>query len=116
MLDKLLGSRVRAKLLGWLFTHTDERYFVRQLTELLDEDSTNVSRELARLREMGILTCEEDGRQKYYRANPECALFDELCGLATKTIGLADVLREARGRLANKMETALWYGRKGNHT
>jgi len=36
-------------VLGWLFSHPDERYFVRQLTGLLKEDSTNISRELARL-------------------------------------------------------------------
>ena len=32
MLEKLLGSRLRAKVLGWFFTHPGERYFVRQLT------------------------------------------------------------------------------------
>ena len=45
MLERLLGSRLRARVIGWLFTHTDERYYVRQLTELLGEDSTNLSRE-----------------------------------------------------------------------
>jgi len=49
MLTNLLRSRLRAKVLGWLFSHPDERYFVRQLTGLLKEDSTNISRELARL-------------------------------------------------------------------
>lgn len=39
-------------MLGWLFSHPDERYFVRQLTALLKEDSTNISRELARLEKM----------------------------------------------------------------
>lgn len=116
MLDKLLGSRVRAKLLGWLFIHHDERYFVRQLTELLKEDSTNVSRELSRLGKMGILTCEEEGKQKYYKANPECTLFDELCGLAIKTIGVADVLHEALEPLADKIETAFVYGSYATNT
>jgi len=88
MLAQLLGSRLRAKLLGWLFSHPDERYFVRQLTALLGEDSTNVSRELARLEKMGILVSTLEGRQKYYRANRQCAVFPELCGLAIKTAGI----------------------------
>jgi len=55
MLANLLGSRLRAKVLGWLFSHPDE---------------------------------------KYYQANRDCAVFPELCGLALKTAGMADVLRE----------------------
>jgi len=37
MLEELLGSKLRAKILGWLFSHSEERYFGRQLEELLDE-------------------------------------------------------------------------------
>ena len=81
MLANLLGSRVRARLVGWLFSHPDERYFVRQLTGLLKEDSTNVSRELARLEKMGILVSTQVGRQKHYQANRKCAIF-EATGLA----------------------------------
>lgn len=87
MLDKLIGSGLRVKLLGWLFTHHDERYFVRQLTGLLREDSTNISRELARLEKLGILTCEKEGRQKYYQANPRCPIFNELQGARRENRG-----------------------------
>jgi hypothetical protein len=49
VLETIFGSKLRVKALSWLFTHPDERFFVRQLTKLLKEDSTNLSRELARL-------------------------------------------------------------------
>ena len=110
MLSKLMGSGLRAKLLGWLFTHHDQRYFVRQLTTLLKEDSTNISRELARLEKMGILVCEKEGRQKYYQANAECAIFKELRGLALKTTGVADVLRGALAPLVKRIRVAFIYG------
>ena len=95
MLETLLGSRLRAKALAWLFTHPDERYFVRQLTALLGEDSTNLSRELARLERIGILVSATEGRQKYYQANRRSPVFDELHGLMLKTAGAADTLRKA---------------------
>lgn len=95
MLQQLFGSRLRARVIGWLFTHTDERFYVRQLTDLLGEDSTNLSRELARLESMGIVTSERDGREKYYRANADSPVFEELRSLAVKTTGMLDVLREA---------------------
>jgi len=110
MLDKLVGSRLRAKLIGWLFARPDERFFVRQLTGLLSEDSTNISRELARLAEMGILVCQEEGRQKYYQANDQCAVFDELRGLALKTAGMADIVREALSPLGKQVASAFLYG------
>lgn len=110
MLDKLFGSRLRATIIARLFSRTGERVFVRQLSALLNEDSTNVSRELARLERMGLLVSTIEGRQKYYRANPACPVFAELKGLAIKTAGLADVLRDALAPFARSILVAFIYG------
>ncbi len=85
MLEALLGSKLRAKVLGWLFSHPDERYFVRQLAALVKEDSTNVSRALARLEKAGILISTTEGKQKYYQANQQSPLFNELKNLIART-------------------------------
>ncbi len=110
MLAKLLGSKLRSKIIGWMFSHPDEIYFGRQLEEILKEDSTNISRELIRLAKMGILTCETKGRQKHYQANKSCPVFAELQGLALKTAGMADVLSEALRSLSKKIKVAFVYG------
>jgi predicted nucleotidyltransferase len=110
MLDKLFGSRLRAKAIGWLVTHPDERYFVRQLTTILGEDSTNLSRELAKLERMGILISREEGRQKYYQVNQESPVFNELRGLAVKTFAVADILRAALGPVSDRIRAAFIYG------
>ncbi len=81
VLENILGSKLRAKALSWLFTHRNENYYVRQLTALLDVDSTNLSRELARLANAGILVMNRKGRQKYYQANPVSPLFAPLTAL-----------------------------------
>jgi len=110
MLENLLGSKLRVKLLNWLFLHPDERFFVRQLTVLLHEDSTNVSRELAKLEKMGIVTSRTEGRQKYYQADRRCPFFSELQGLIIKTSGVVEVLREALHPLAGRIDVAFIYG------
>jgi predicted nucleotidyltransferase len=110
VLDTLLGSKLRAKVLGWLFTHSDERYFVRQLTALVEEDSTNVSRELARLERNGILISTVEGKQKYYQANRQSPLFNELHGIIVKTVGVADVLRSALAPSIGKIKVAFIFG------
>jgi len=110
MLETLLGSKLRVKVLGWLFSHPDERYFVRQLTSLVKEDSTNVSRELIRLEKTGILVSTKEGKQKYYQANRKSPIYDELHGLIIKTTGVADVLRSALAPSAGRIKVAFVFG------
>ena len=110
MLKDLFGSKVRARALAWLVTHPDERYFVRQLTGILGEDSTNLSRELAKLSSLGLLTCRQEGRQKYYQVNRDSPVYEEIRGLVVKTSGVADVLREALGPLARRIRVAFLIG------
>ena len=110
MLETLLGSKLRVKVLGWLFSHPDERYFVRQLTALVKEDSTNVSRELARLEKTGILVSTTEGKQKYYQANRDSPVFNDLHGLIVKTTGAADVLRAALAPAQEQMRVAFIFG------
>ncbi len=110
MLETLFGSKLRAKVLGWLFSHPDERYFVRQLTSLVKEDSTNVSRELIRLEKTGILISTTEGKQKYYQANRQSPLFNELHGLIVKTVGVADVLRSVLAPAMDRIKVAFMFG------
>ena len=81
MLETLFGSKLRVKVLGQLFAHPAERYFVRQLAAVVGEDSTNVSRELGRLEQAGLLVSITEGRQKYYRADRKSPLFRDIRAL-----------------------------------
>jgi uncharacterized protein len=115
-LPDLLGSRLRAKVLGWLFTHTDESFFVRQLTALLDVDSANLSRELARLEKMGLLVSTTSGKQKYYQANQKSPVFNELHSLMVKTAGVADILRSALNPAGQQINLAFIFGSVAGRT
>jgi predicted nucleotidyltransferase len=110
LLERLLGSRLRAKLLGWLLSHPTERYFVRQLAGLLGEDSTNLSRELARLETLGVVTGAREGQQKYFQANQSSPIYPELRGLVLKTAGASEVLRGALQSLAHRISVAFLFG------
>jgi predicted nucleotidyltransferase len=110
MFDTLFGSKLRAKIIGWLFTHPDERYFVRQLTAILGEDSTNVSRELIRLTRAGILISQTEGRQKYYQADPANPVYHELRAIAAKTIGIGDQIRSSLQPFEKHIRAAFIFG------
>jgi predicted nucleotidyltransferase len=110
ILEQLLGSRLRAKLLGWLFSHPGERYFVRQLASLLQEDSTNLSRELSRLETLEVVSGSREGLQKYFLANPNSPIYPELRGLVLKTSGVGDILKQALRPLFDRITVAFLFG------
>ena len=97
-------------MLGWLLSHPGERYFVRQLAGILGEDPTNLSRELARLASLGILTASTEGQQKYYRANETSPIHPELRSLVAKTAGIGAILGRALEPLADRIRSAFVFG------
>jgi len=108
-LEKIFGSRIRAKILGWLFTHPGESFFVRQMALLLEEDPTNLSREMARLEDLGILKSNRIGNLKHFQTNPECPFFVEMKGLVLKTAGVAGRIRAGLDKIGG-IEAAFIYG------
>lgn len=98
-MEKIFGSRVRVKALGWFYTHPDESFFVRQLASILNEDSTNLSRELSNLEKASILSSARKGNLKLFKANHACPFFTELKGLVQKTIGVFGEIKSALGAL-----------------
>lgn len=107
--EKIFGSRIRAKILGWFFTHPDESFFVRQIASILKEDPTNVSREMAKLEDLGILKSKRNGNLKPFQANQACPFFKELKGLVLKTTGVAGQIKASMGKFAS-IDYAFIYG------
>lgn len=108
-LEKIFGSRIRAKVLAWFYMHPDESFFVRQLANILKEDSTNLSRELSGLERAGILISERQGNLKYFQANKNCSFFNELKGLVHKTVGVIGELKSSLERFPD-IQFAFIYG------
>jgi predicted nucleotidyltransferase len=109
-ISRLFGSKLRAKILGWFFLHTEERFYVRQLAGLLEEDLANLSKELKRLEQLNVLGSVMQGNQKYYFVNEKNPVFKELRGLVIKTIGLIDILQQEFKAISRKIKLTFIYG------
>lgn len=90
----LLNTKLRRKLLAYSFTHSDENYYVRELSSLIDEDPGNLSRELKKLEEEGLYNSVTKGRVKFYSLNKKYPLFKELKRIIFKTEGVEGSLKE----------------------
>jgi predicted nucleotidyltransferase len=69
-----------------------------------------VQRELGRLARGGILTRTIEGRQTYFQANRHGQIFDELRGLARKTFGVSQVLKDALVPLRRRIQLTFVFG------
>jgi predicted nucleotidyltransferase len=104
-----LRSQLRRKLLTFYYVNRKARVYVRQLAEALQADSTNLSRELARLEREGLLTAEREGRQLYYSLRRDSPLLKPLFALLQGSIGVVPALRRALGPVAG-IQSAWLYG------
>jgi len=104
-----LFGKVRSAVLALLFSHADESFYLREIARRAGSGVGAVQRELARLLKAGLVTRSQRGREVYYQANRDSPVFSELHGFVLKTVGVADVLREALLPL-ERIRVAFVYG------
>jgi hypothetical protein len=80
-----------------LFGQPSRTFYANEIIALAQSGSGAVQRELARLARGELVVVQLLGRQKHYQANPDSPIYAELCGIASKTTGLAEPLRAALG-------------------
>jgi len=105
-----LFSGTQQRVLGLLFGQPDRSFYATELIGLAGMGSGAVQRELARLAHSGLVTVRPVGNQKHYQANPDSPIYAELCGIARKTVGLAEPLRAALAPLASQIHAAFVFG------
>jgi predicted nucleotidyltransferase len=105
-----LFSTIQQRVLAYLFGQPSRSFFATELIGLAGGGSGAVQRELARLAGSGLVTVRRVGTQKHYQANPAAPIFAELCGIAQKTVGLAEPLRESLAPLAKRITAAFVFG------
>jgi predicted nucleotidyltransferase len=57
-----------------------------------------------------LVTVRAVGNQKHYQANRQSPIYEELTGIARKTMGLAELLRTALAPLASRIRAAFVFG------
>ena len=105
-----LFSGTQQRVLGLLFGQPERSFYATELINLAGVGSGAVQRELASLSQSGLVTVKPVGNQKHYQANPASPIYNELCGMVRKTVGLAEPLRAALAPLAPQIKAAFVYG------
>lgn len=101
MLQDLMVSKVRAKLLQTFFSQPKEMFYIRQLVRLTNEEINAVRQELNRMERLGMVKKENRGNRIYYWFNKEYSLYQEILSMVCKTIGLGGEIIKKKNKLGN---------------
>lgn len=104
MLDTLVTSKTRLKLILKFFLNPCSSAYLRGLAEEFDESSNAVRLELNRFEEAGLLESEANGNKKLYHANVKHPLYKDINNIIRKTIGIDQIVDEVVAKLGDVEE------------
>jgi hypothetical protein len=92
LLDGIITSKTRIKLLLKFFINPETNSYLRQLANEFNESTNSVRLELNSLTKAKILKKQKDGNTIAYRANSRHPLFSEIRSIILKTVGLDSII------------------------
>ena len=99
MIEQLIGSKTRVKLLGLFLSSPNRPFFVREITRKIDEQINSVRRELANLLNAGIITAETTNKKVFYEVNQDYEFYAPL-----RTIFSGEKAKLLPGQISSTIE------------
>ena len=109
MLDTIITSKTRIKLLMKFFLNPGNSSYLRRLATEFGESTNGVRIELNRLKDAGLLHVKNSGRLVEYRANTDHPLFNEITSLVKKFTGIDQIIDKLVSKLG-KVDSAYLIG------
>jgi predicted transcriptional regulator len=78
-ISSLFGSKTRYKILKLYAENGDAKFFVREITRLIDEQINSVRRELENLEKIGLLVSKDKNNKRYFFINSKSNIYSGLC-------------------------------------
>jgi predicted nucleotidyltransferase len=107
MIDTLISSKTRIKLLLKFFLNSKNRAYLRNLEEEFGESTNAIRLELNRFEEAGMLLSKTEGNKKIFKANILHPLFGDIRNIVMKYVGIDQILEYVIKRLGQLEEVYL---------
>ena len=101
MLNQLITSETRIKLLMKFFLNPRTRGYLRQLAKEFNESTNSIRVELNKLSQAKILISSFEGRNKIFKANIRHPLYEDIRNIVLKSTGIDKVLSNIIQKLGN---------------
>lgn len=96
MIEQLLGSKTRVKLLQLFMSNPNRSFYVREITRKIDEQINSVRRELSNLLNIGIIISDTTNNRLYYEVNQNYEFYEPLRTIFGGGAGSSEVQKVAK--------------------
>lgn len=109
MITSLITSKTRVKLLLRLFLNAQSKSYLRQMEKEFGDNTNAIRVELNRFEEVGLINGEYIGSRKYFRANMEHPLYNEINNILKKFVGIDQIIERITSQIG-ELEAAYLTG------
>lgn len=95
MIEQLLGSKTRVKLLQLFMSNPNRSFYVREITRKIDEQINSVRRELSNLLSIGIIVSDTTNNRLYYEVNQQYEFYKPLKEIFGNDKAISQVSRKS---------------------
>lgn len=107
MLDTLITSKTRIKLLLKFFLNSKNSAYLRNLETEFGESTNAIRQELNKFEEAGLLTSSVSGNKKLFMANTRHPLFVDIRNILMKYTGLDQIVEAVINKLGDVQQVFL---------
>jgi len=101
MINSLITSQTKIKLLLRFFLNPTSKGYLRQLAKDFNESTNSIRVELNKLSDAKMLLSEKNGRNVVYKANERHPLFQDIRNIVLKSTGIDKVVSNILNKLGD---------------
>lgn len=104
MIETLISSKTRVKLLLKFFLNSNTTSYLRSLETEFGESTNGIRVELNRFEKAGMLSSSMQGNKKYFKANTNHPLYKEVHNILMKYVGFDTIIEKVVNRMGDVSE------------
>ena len=101
MLESLITSKTRVKLLLKFFLNSQTKSYLRSLETEFGESTNSIRIELNRLENAGLLSFAAEGNKKMFFANTQHPLFKDINNILRKFVGIDQIIDQVTTQIGD---------------
>jgi hypothetical protein len=101
MLDAIISSKTRIKLLIKFFLFDGNQGYLRHMEKEFNESTNSIRVELNKFMKAGLLTSEYRNKKRFYMANPKHPLYEDLKHIVRKTVGIDQIIDKVTSQVGD---------------
>ena len=101
MLESIITSKTRVKLMLKFFLNSQTKSYLRSLEKDFGESTNAIRVELNRFEDAGLLQSEFVGNRKFFQANTKHPLFKDINSILKKFVGIDQIIERVTSQIGD---------------